>query len=1155
MRTRTARCPLARAAAVPLTVVDDEDSEDEASAQLSGDHDDAAAPAGGSGEPALGTASGGGTGQQAPAARDRDDDEASAPAQITGQHLRETANRFESGSEGRATTIASTLDETVLAAMRADAEAKESPFIDPALLRKAEVVLAGIDAGWLERVVGHPVPSWRHLDHAEMLLAVRAAETDAEHLGALAEVERTKLAQQRQTAAASAQAKARAAAAQWQRLREQLPVPVAVQHNWTARHLDGYEQGADHIVVLEDLAVGRLRRAAGTPLCQTPSRAHQQRHVSGSVSDERRFPDCKACLHFAKKLAASPDASDVVEPGTDGHASTPPATIRQEPTRSGLPGGHPRSDTSDRGDDGQPGTPPVPDADGDGDDDKVSARAQVTDQQLCQAAHRYLDDGLLPVPAWAARQNGECCCPRGADCDRPGKHPRSVRSGPGPREYSWKPLACRTHAEVDQRFGPGGQYAAGNLMVAIPAGMMAIDRDDDHGGRVALAALNGELGELPPTLSHRTPHGEHLIYRTPENWKGRAWVGKDPANPVPPGIDLRMPGQILMAAPSVVPGPDGPVRYGPVTGDRVAALPAAYVTAWTPPTTQPRPAAHRVPVPPDSADRAAKYVHDAMTRIADDLASRKPGGRNAAAYAAGLKAGSLLGAARATPGAGQAAAAWTDEEAEQALMDAAERNGYTGKDGEAEARRAIRSGLRNGLRSPRALPDFTTSRPAPDRQQQPQHRPAPSGPARPQRNQAAAAPGRRADRWQDIVPGDIRREIEAADTAASDRRRVAIIAHQQALERHGQSATADTAAEVERTRAVAHAAHQEYTYDGRHVTGRHNAAMLRWAAAIAAQREHAAAPPSPGPADSTRAQANQAAVAANEAYREGDLDRARQFTDRAAALDPSRAELWQQHRQQIAARRLILDAKVAHAEGDRQRAQALLGDARQLDPRMPALWDGGLPAWPADRRAPQAGDHDPSMPGPRQTIGATRPAAPAAGRPASSPADGITHGGQETPRPSWPSSPAAAGSSNQRRLRGQAARSCRNSLPAMAHQPNTRRISEPRSATRPNPAATGVPDVPPRPVLTGATTSSARPASHGNPGRAGPAIPPSAVRPRQAPLTPDTSQADDPADPAGPSQAGCSQREPAQPGCRQGALSTDTPRTAHGRVPQRDAPG
>src|SRR5215471_17976555 len=200
-----------------------------------------------------------------------------------------------------------------------------------------------------------------------------------------------------------------------------------------------------------------------------------------------------------------------------------------------------------------------------------------------------------------------------------------------------------------------------------------------------------------------------------------------------------MPGQILMAAPSVVPGPDGPARYGPLTGNQVAALPAAYVTAWTPPQPQPRPAGRRVPVPPDSAGRAARYVHEAMTRIAEDLASRQPGGRNAAAYAAGLKAGSLLGAARATPGAGQAAAAWTDEQAEQALMDAAERNGYTGKDGPAAARRAIRSGLRNGLRSPRALPDFTTTPPARHQRQLPQ-RPAAPGPPWPQRGQGAAAP-------------------------------------------------------------------------------------------------------------------------------------------------------------------------------------------------------------------------------------------------------------------------------------------------------------------------------------------------------------------------------------------------------------------------------
>ena len=104
----------------------------------------------------------------------------------------------------------------------------------------------------------------------------------------------------------------------------------------------------------------------------------------------------------------------------------------------------------------------------DDDDGQAQAEAGVGGERLREYAHRYLEEGLWPVPAWGARPNGECCCPRGADCPRPGKHPRSVHAGPGPRDYSWKPLACRSHAEVDQRFAPGGRYAGGNLMVANP---------------------------------------------------------------------------------------------------------------------------------------------------------------------------------------------------------------------------------------------------------------------------------------------------------------------------------------------------------------------------------------------------------------------------------------------------------------------------------------------------------------------------------------------------------------------------------------------------------------------------------------------------------------------------------------------------------------
>ena len=440
-------------------------------------------------------------------------------------------------------------------------------------------------------------------------------------------------------------------------------------------------------------------------------------------------------------------------------------------------------------------------------------------------------------------------------------------------------------------------------MVAIPPEMMAIDRDDDDGGRAAIAELAAELGELPPTLAHRTPHGEHLIYRTPPGWEGRAWVGKDPANPVPAGVDLRMPGQILMAAPSVVPGPGGQARYGPVDSSRVVALPAAYLTAWTP-QPAPRTPARPVPIPPDGAGRAARYVHDAMTDIAAELARRPPGGRNSAAYTAGLKAGSLLGAARATPGGEQAAAAWTDEAAEQALVDAAQRNGYVDKDGEAEARRAIRSGFRNGLRRPRALPDFTASRPA-----------------------QATSPRPRAGHEREPAPAGATSPHEHQDPGTTV--------------------------------------------------------------------------PQP---DSPRMQANRAAVAANHAYRAGDLDVARQLTDQAAALDPSRADLWQQHREQIAARSLILAAQAAHADSDHQRAQDLIGQARQIDPRMPAIWGGDLPGLPPARTARHSREHE-AAPGPDGPADSSRAVVQGAGtgqqtRAAAAPAD------RGAPRPSWPGSPA-----------------------------------------------------------------------------------------------------------------------------------------------------
>jgi len=62
------------------------------------------------------------------------------------------------------------------------------------------------------------------------------------------------------------------------------------------------------------------------------------------------------------------------------------------------------------------------------------AGAGLVGEDVRDAAHLYLSHGLLPVPAWAASDDGACRCPRGTACPRPGKHPRSVPAGPGSRD-------------------------------------------------------------------------------------------------------------------------------------------------------------------------------------------------------------------------------------------------------------------------------------------------------------------------------------------------------------------------------------------------------------------------------------------------------------------------------------------------------------------------------------------------------------------------------------------------------------------------------------------------------------------------------------------------------------------------------------------------
>lgn len=899
----------------------------------------------------------------------------------------------DQGSAEESDTVSSALDDKTLARMRTAAAAEAGPFADPALLREADALLPAADRGWLERVIGHPVPSYRSLTHAELLLAVRAAKADAAHLRALADSRRAEAEHARQHQAETAAAAARAGQEAWRALRSRLPVPVTVQHNWTARHLDGYEQGGNHIVVREDLNVGRFRRTAGVALCWTPSRARELRHVSGNAGDENRLPDCKSCLRHAENVAAARGQPSSGTSQNDKESATSPpsqtantrwiSTCARCYTRVPGPGGIlcPPCRQAIEAQNRAPRTRTPSTADDETDDEPGG-----DGWTLREAAHRYLDRGLPPVPAWAARQNGECCCPRGAACPRPGKHPRSVHAGPGRHDYSWKPLASHSHQDINERFADGGEYAGANLMLAIPAGMMVIDIDHDDGGHQAVAMLVAELGELPATLGHQTPHGQHLIYTTPPGWTGRAWVGKDAHNPLPPGIDLRMPGQILMAPPSRVPGAGGQLTYGPATGDTVAGLPPAYLDAWTPPQLAARPL-RPAPIAPSAADRAASYVHKTVTGVLADLAGHEPGGRNTAIYTAALKVGSVLGAARSTPGAEHAADGWTDEAAQDALMEAATRNGYVDAHGATMARSAIRSGLRNGLRNPRALPDFTS-------------RPLAPGPGartgslrrEPGTTTPAASQPVSADRKPDIgpapgPPGSARpSRASRRDTSAGQRVAAALWAAGYTASSPGHQADgrdgyqmraladgsllvqpAGTTADIDGVKAASRARrildrYASVLHDAGFKIARPGAGNLvvRPQPADTGTGHH---PPPGDPGQRNRMQANRSAVAANEAYRARDFDQARQHTSQAAALDPSRTALWQQHRSQIDARELFLQAQAPHAEGDQDQAQKLMEDARQLDPRMQTLWDQNLPRADSQRdhsaRGAAAGGTDP----------------------------------------------------------------------------------------------------------------------------------------------------------------------------------------------------
>jgi putative DNA primase/helicase len=223
-----------------------------------------------------------------------------------------------------------------------------------------------------------------------------------------------------------------------------------------------------------------------------------------------------------------------------------------------------------------------------------------------------------------------------------------------------------------------------NIGLAMAAsGLVAIDVDkhnDHNDGNEMLAALIGELGELPPTIEARTGGGgRHLIFRAPADTEFRGALG--------PGLDLRHKAY-LVVAPSVHPTTGGVYTWLRSPFDHEPAdLPESWLVKMVKPVLS-TVASHASIA--SNRIRCTRYGQAAVEAELEKVKTAPKGQRNnilnTSAFSIGsLHAGGEIGDVR-------------DDLVAAAVANVNEPMGTT------EARKTVESGWRTGLAHPRTAP-------------------------------------------------------------------------------------------------------------------------------------------------------------------------------------------------------------------------------------------------------------------------------------------------------------------------------------------------------------------------------------------------------------------------------------------------------------------
>ncbi|MGH2511389.1 MAG: bifunctional DNA primase/polymerase, partial [Candidatus Limnocylindrales bacterium] len=118
-----------------------------------------------------------------------------------------------------------------------------------------------------------------------------------------------------------------------------------------------------------------------------------------------------------------------------------------------------------------------------------------------RAALWFAEHGFRIFPVWSATAKGVCRCPKGTNCDQPGKHPITAH---GFKDATSDPDRIRTFLSAG---------SDPNVGMLPPDGVFALDVDGE--GVARLVELEARYGALPPTLRTNTAHGQHVFLRWP----------------------------------------------------------------------------------------------------------------------------------------------------------------------------------------------------------------------------------------------------------------------------------------------------------------------------------------------------------------------------------------------------------------------------------------------------------------------------------------------------------------------------------------------------------------------------------------------------------------------------------------------------------------